>query len=135
MPHSIHTFLEGVKNKAWDDTVIVGNQSIIMTTGKDINGQLSQKNRDAKKVLFPEYSEAYPHTQHTVAFLSGNESLNLYFNLDDHSLIHGPGAQAHHEMTNDADPCFAKITRGLDLLPMLQREGIPVIIKEINIVK
>jgi hypothetical protein len=37
----------------------------------------------------------------------------------DNSKIHGPGGQAHYELDDEADPCFAKVVEGHDVVDTL----------------
>ena len=76
---------------------------------KDTSNQLS----------FPEYSPEFPHVENTVGFATRPGGPDFYINTSDNSKPHGPGGQTQHALVEEADSCFGKIVRGLDLLPRM----------------
>ncbi len=116
MPHAIHTFMDSVVNGVWDDTMFIHKvQHVVLATPIDEKG--NQKSPElTKKLLFPEYSEKFPHVEHTIGYQGRPGGPEIYINLDDNSAHHGPGGQKQHDLVEEADPCFGKITHGIEVL-------------------
>jgi len=116
MPHSVHTFMEMIQYKVWDDTMFIHKVShVVLAAPIDEEGG-SKKIEHAKQLLFPEYSDEFPHEANTIGFQGRPGGPEIYINLDDNSDHHGPGGQKHHDLVEEADPCFGKIVSGLDVL-------------------
>ena len=60
------------------------------------------------KVAFQEYSPEYPHVQWTVGLAGRPGGPDFYISKVDNSANHGPGGQSHHDLHEEADPCFGK---------------------------
>lgn len=116
MPHAIHTFMDLVVNDVWKSTMFIHKvEHVVLAAPIDVNG--NQKSPDvAKKLLFPEYSQEFPHVEHTVGFQGRPGGPEIYINLDDNSDYHGPGGQQQHDLVEEADPCFAKVVTGFEVL-------------------
>ncbi len=116
MPHAIHTFMDSVSNNVWDNTMFIHKvEHVVLATPIDEEG--NQKNPSlTKTLLFPEYSEEYPHIENTIGYQGRPGGPEIYINLNDNSEHHGPGGQRHHDLVEEADPCFGKITHGIDVL-------------------
>jgi cyclophilin family peptidyl-prolyl cis-trans isomerase len=131
MPHSVHSFMEMVEDKTWDNTLMVAADHIIMATLEGVDGKL--KNFDhAQRLVFPEYTDEFPHIANTVGFGGRPGGPEFYFNLDDNRDIHGPGGQPKHALIEEADPCFGKIIHGLDVLEKMMQNN-PTLIKHMRI--
>ena len=116
MPHSIHTFMEYVVKGVWDDTVFIHKVEHVLMASL-IDGQGNKKSPEiAEPLLFPEYSELYPHVKNTVGFQGRPGGPEIYINLEDNSKHHGPGGQKQHYLVEEADPCFAKVIDGIEIL-------------------
>lgn len=121
MPHSVHFFLELLSHKMFDNTVfwhhadvphLVAASPIQYDTGVSRKDELERKRLAG--VSFLEHSKSYPHEKYTVGFSKlGPE---FYINAMDNSVTHGPGGQAHYELDDEADPCFAKVVEGRDVV-------------------
>jgi len=120
MPHSVHLFLFQVLHNLWDGCSVVVNAPHILQLGpyssdaKSLAGEFSKKNLD--NVVFQEYSESFPHAQWTVGFAGRPAGPDIYINKIDNSFNHGPGGQKHHDLEEEADPCFAQVVGGKDVL-------------------
>jgi len=116
MPHAIRTFMDFVQNHVFDDTLFIHKvEHVVLAAPIDLDGNL--KNREmSKSLLFPEYSEKFPHVEHTVGFQGRPGGPQIYINLDDNSHDHGPGGQKQYDLVEEADPCFAKVISGFDVL-------------------
>jgi cyclophilin family peptidyl-prolyl cis-trans isomerase len=44
---------------------------------------------------------------------------DFYINSQNNTWQHGYGRQAHHALDNEADPCFAKVVEGRDVVDAL----------------
>ena len=131
MPHSIYSFLQMVEAKTWDDTKVVGTHSIMMATADPI--QNKRERPVSKTLIFPEYTDEYPHLKHTVGFGGRPGGPEFYINLDDNRDHHGPGGQDHHDLAEEADPCFGKVVHGFEILPKLKDYN-PIVIKSMKLV-
>ena len=134
VPHSIETFLDQVSNKIWDDTILYshGTQDHVVAAAPITYRTFESKEHEMATlgftgVSFPEYSWKYPHKKYTLGFV-GSSSINFFINAVDNTDHHGPGAQQHHELEGDADPCFGEIIEGFGVLQDMQygrHTGIP----------
>lgn len=129
LPISINLFLDMVSAGIWDNTIFLHHEEIehIMAaapvdfhTEKVKHNQLSQLGWIG--LGFPEYTEKFPHSQYTLAF--AGQGPTFYINTMDNEESHGPGGQPHHLLPNDADPCFAKVVEGVDVVDELIQYGL-----------
>lgn len=120
MPHSVHLFLKQVLHKLWDGTSFAINAPHIMQAGAySPEGKSVRQNfKDAglEVVAFQEYSPKFTHEQFHVGFAGRPGGPDIYINKMDNTINHGPGGQAHHHLEEEADPAFAKVVKGRDVL-------------------
>lgn len=121
MPHSNQIFLDMISNQAWDNTVFYHhiNHAHVLAAAPVQYGTFEPKTHhwDAlgyTGLSFPEYSNEWPHEEYTLGF--SGKGPNFYINTMDNSEHHGPGGQDHHELKTDADPCFAKVVWGKQVI-------------------
>lgn len=125
MPHSVNLFLQQVYHGLWDETSFVINAPHILQAGTlPVSG--SGKTYDEKmeefekmglsQVSFQEYHRDYSHKEWTVGFAGRPGGPDFYINKMDNSKNHGPGGQKHHDLKEEADPCFGYISEGKDTL-------------------
>ena len=128
MPHSVHMFLDTVRLKLWQNTIfwhhdeikhVVAGALISYKTGEPKYHHLRALGWDG--LLFAEHSEQYPHNKYTMGF--SGKGPNIYVNLHDNQNSHGPGGPRlqQHDMPDDADPCFATVVEGFDVIDALQK--------------
>ncbi|KAL3930000.1 MAG: hypothetical protein SGBAC_011962 [Bacillariaceae sp.] len=117
VPYSVGVFLDLATHRLWDNTVFYhhSSQHHVIAAAPVNFGTFDPKGHHFEalgfdRLIFPDYSYSYPHSQYTLGF-SGNGP-NFYINAIDNSAHHGPGGQVHHEIAADADPCFGKIISG-----------------------
>lgn len=129
MPHSVHIFLEQVAAQLWDNTAFVINPGHVLQAAA-VSGDQSVADRAKlkpfeemrlKHVAYQEYNETFPHKQWTLGFAGRPAGPDFYINTQNNTVPHGPGGQAHHELTNDADPCFAIVVDGISTIQELMR--------------
>jgi len=131
LPHSVHLFLEQVHHKLWDGCSFVVNAPHILQAGAH-PGKRNGDSFDDKMVPFAEakldilsyqeYNEEFPHKQWTVGFAGRPGGPDFYINKIDNTLNHGPGGQEHHDLHEEADPCFGKVVDGFDTIQRLIQE-------------
>jgi cyclophilin family peptidyl-prolyl cis-trans isomerase len=121
MPHSVQVFLEQVSSRLWDNTIFWSrpgsNHIITSATTNHFSGDSKIHHFQAlglDGVSFAEYSHKFPHKHYTVGFAGRGPT--FYINTMDNIAIHGPGGQDHHDLPDSADPCFAKIVEGFDVV-------------------
>ncbi len=116
MPHAVYSFMEMVKNKVWDETLFIHKvDHVVLAAPIDEEGKLKDPT-NSKPLLFPEYSEKFPHVKNTIGFQGRPGGPEIYINLDDNRDHHGPGGQKQHDLVEEADPCFGVITKGVEVL-------------------
>jgi len=120
-----------VHHKLWDGCSFVVNAPHILQAGAH-PGKKNGSSFDDKMAPFAEakldilsyqeYSEEYPHKQWTVGFAGRPGGPDFYINKIDNTLNHGPGGQEHHDLHEEADPCFGKVVDGFDTIQRLVQE-------------
>ena len=128
-PHAVHIFLEQVYHHLWDDAYIYLNGPHILQIGPEQTFEEESHNGDDRAaalkpfrelqldtLVFPEYSEDFPHSMWTVGFTGRPGGPDFYINKVDNSKLHGPGGQFQHDLDEFADPCFAKVVDGFGTL-------------------
>lgn len=135
LPHSTHVFLEQVAHNLWDNCAFYINTEHVIqvgpldaVTGEDRLPKFVEKELDI--LSFQEYSFQHPHQQYTLGFTGRPAGPGFYINKLDNSKDHGPGGQMHHDLSEEADPCFGKIDDSsieiMDLMfhmPVVKEDG------------
>ena len=119
MPHAVYTFLSAVDEGIWNDTIFLHrNSHIVQSAPVDSRGTDKHHLLTVEHHLaFPEYAPDYDqHAKYTLGFSGRPGGPEFYINTNDNGEYHGPGGQAHHALAEEADPCFAKVTRGFDII-------------------
>lgn len=127
MPHVTHWFLTMVETGYWDGCHLIRNAKHVLqfnchartaATGnarllarvpgdKAAQGKIS----GYKSVVFQEFSPDFNHLPFTLGVAGRPGGEDFYVNLVDNISSHGPGGQGP-----EADPCFAKVVRGREVL-------------------
>lgn len=136
MPHAVHWFLEQVERGLYNGNSFYRNAGHIVQGGPTPNfmspndmsrAVLDDRFRDAgfHSILFQEYSPAFPHVKYTVGYAGRPGGPDFYISTQDNTVNHGPGGQS--DDPTDADPCFAKVIYGNDIVDRMHnspvREG------------
>lgn len=129
MPHSIHLFLEQVTSGLWNNAWFYINGPHVLQAGPMADEDDIRKGEDDRSaalrpfrevgletLAFPEYSHKFQHVPWSIGFTGRPSGPDFYINKVDNVEAHGPGGQHHHELDEFADPCFAKVIRGFDVL-------------------
>jgi len=124
MPHSVHLFLEQIEHKLWNGCAIVVNAGHILQISPfsmQSTGDSLKKFKDLQldKLAFQEYNSTYPHNQYTLGFAGRPAGPDFYINKISNVFNHGPGGQEHHALDEEADPCFAKIVYGIEIIDLI----------------
>lgn len=124
MPHSIHYFLQTVHHQLWDGTIFLHtNDHVLQAAPTEYHGaNLRDRFEKAhlKHLAFPEYNRKYKHEKYTLGFGGRPGGPDFYISTQDNSHYHGPGGQGQHDIHEDADPCFAKVIAGFDVVDRMQ---------------
>lgn len=128
MPHTVHLFLEQVYHKLWDGCHFLINQAHIVQAGPHrydgtvVSSEQLEHFEEAKLdiVYFQEYSDAFPHEKYTVGISGRPGGPDFYINLVNNTINHGPGGQSHHDLHEEADPCFAKVVDGFSVIDRMR---------------
>ena len=130
MPHAVHLFLEQVDHGLWNDAQFYLNGPHVLQGGpsyEEVDDDESEEEARARRLLpfrklqldslvFPEYSNDFPHLQWTLGLTGRPGGPDFYINKADNTRSHGPGGQSQHDLEEFADPCFAKVVDGFDVL-------------------
>lgn len=120
MPHSILFFLDCVESGVWDDTVLLHRvEHVVQAAPFSISGDTKIDTLHKKSLVFPEYSNDYPHKEFTLGFSGRPGGPEFYINTIDNDENHGPGGQEHHALVEEADPCFATVVVGHNVVSHL----------------
>jgi len=130
MPHAVHLFLEQVYHGLWDGCSFVVNAPHILQAGtypgKGVEMTYAEKVREFERVgldvvSYQEYNKEYPHKQWSVGFAGRPGGPDFYINKLDNTKNHGPGGQSHHDLEEEADPCFGEIVEGKDVMERMYK--------------
>jgi cyclophilin family peptidyl-prolyl cis-trans isomerase len=139
MPHAVHLFLEQVSHRLWDDSWFYLNGPHVLQAGPQVqdteehdialeNGaderELALKpfrKLQLDSMAFSEYSDQYPHKPWTLGYTGRPGGPDFYINKVDNTRTHGPGGQVHHDLVENADPCFAKVVDGMATLDLITK--------------
>jgi len=136
MPIAINLFLQQVHHRLWEGCNFVINAMHILQAGPHLYRgegkfaanayQLKSKFEKSRLDVMPyqEYSEEFPHSKYTVGFAGRPGGPDFYINKVDNSENHGPGGQTHHDLHEEADPCFGRVVAGFEVIDDINR--IPV---------
>lgn len=137
MPHTVYYFMDLVQKRLWDETVFIHEwehiiQAVPISHGINFREKMGE-------LAFPEYSDEYDHGEYTLGISGRPGGPEFYINVQDNSDYHGPGGQPHSAILNDADPCFAKVIIGKEIIDEMKMNsveslhGIPDKVEEKNI--
>jgi len=136
MPIAVNLFLQQVHHGLWEGCNFVINAMHILQAGPHLYRgegkfaanayQLKSKFEKSRLDVMPyqEYSDDYPHSKYTVGFAGRPGGPDFYINKVDNSENHGPGGQTHHDLHEEADPCFGHVVAGFEVIEDISR--IPV---------
>jgi cyclophilin family peptidyl-prolyl cis-trans isomerase len=129
MPTAIQLFLDSVDAGVWDNTILLHHEAVDHVISAAPIDHTTQRVKNMKfgnlgwiGVGYPEYSEKFQHEKYTLGFAGLGPT--FYINTMDNSEPHGPGGQSHHVLSSDAEPCFAKVIEGFDVVDDLMRLGV-----------
>mmetsp|Transcript_25300 Transcript_25300/g.52940 ORF Transcript_25300/g.52940 Transcript_25300/m.52940 type:complete len:557 (+) Transcript_25300:198-1868(+) len=115
MPHSVHTFLQQVDSKAWDNTHFDLHAGHVLLARRDADADIENNSpfKNTKyavpSVSFPEFSPLFPHDKYTVAFPGRRETgQDFYINLISNTNNHSPRTDKEGKFV-EGEPCFGKI--------------------------
>ena len=74
--------------------------------------------------MFQEYSEKYPHNKYTLGYAGRPGGPDFYISTQDNSKIHGPGGQDSYQDPTEADPCFARIIEGFNIVDRMHQSPV-----------
>lgn len=128
MPHTVYIFLSRVSTGLYDGCSFYHDEGHLLMVGTmadshtPVDVDLRQRFVDAglEKVHIQEYSEAWPHEQWTLGLAGRPGGTDFYINTQNNAISRGPGSQRQHDASSKADPCFAKVVKGFDLLERMQ---------------
>jgi|ERR1712232_1390187 len=135
MPHAVYWFLEQVEHGLYDGCSFHRNAGHVVQGGPVRNflsppegdgPTLEQRFTDSgfRSILFQEYSPNYPHVKYTAGYAGRPGGPDFYISTQDNTEAHGPGGQGHYEDAADADPCFARVVHGFDVVDRMSESPV-----------
>ena len=134
MPVAVNLFLQQIYHGLWNGCAFVVNAEHILQAGPhqptpdgkeySLNSEeLLHRFTDAGLLELPyqEYRDEYPHEPYTIGYAGRPGGSNWYINKVNNTINHGPGGQQHHSLNEEADPCFAKVVGGWEVLELVQK--------------
>lgn len=119
VPHAIHLFLEQVAHGLWDHSFMYLNGPHVLQIGPqdfntddDANALHSFYEAELDEMMFPDYSQDFPHLPWTLGYTGRPGGPDFYINKVDNTKAHGPGGQYQHVLEEQGDSCFGKIISG-----------------------
>jgi len=109
MPHTTRYFLQMVETGFWKGCHFFRNARHVLQA--NCHHRTLGRHEFQPTMIFQEYSTAYVHKPFTVGIAGRPGGPDFYINLVDNVENHGPGGQ-----DADADPCFGKIVKGMDVI-------------------
>lgn len=125
MPHSTYYFLMQVQATAWNGCSFIRNAYHVLQASN--RGPECKSNAFkniptiGESVFFQEYSRDFPHVQYTVGLAGRPGGPDFYISTIDNTLNHGPGGQGQYVLQNEADPCFAKVVQGIEVVEAMHK--------------
>ncbi len=132
LPHAVYWFLEQVSRKLYDGCSFHRNAGHVVQAGpapnflSGPNPRLNKRFKDAGfyNVLFQEYSNKFPHVKYSLGYAGRPGGPDFYISTMDNTKIHGPGGQTSYDDPTEADPCFAKVVEGFDVVDRMQKSPV-----------
>jgi len=127
MPHSVLLFLEMVEKRLWDETAFVHHADHIISATPTVYHSGESKREEFEKaglshVAFQEYTEEYSHDPYTLGFSGRPGGPDFYVSTMNNREMHGPGGQLDADLVEEADPCFAKVVEGFDVVDKIYQK-------------
>ena len=133
MPIAVNLFMQQVHHKLWNGCSFVINAMHILQAGPHQHSDGANYNANLEELVskfekarldkmpFQEYHADFPHGKYTLGYAGRPGGPDFYINKIDNSVNHGPGGQSHHALHEEADPAFATLVGGMELLGQLSR--------------
>lgn len=119
VPYTLWFFLTQVEKGLWSNCSFIRNARHVLQAHPETVDRKSRMHvfePPLRSVKFQEYSAAFPHEKFTVGLAGRPGGPDFYISLKNNTLNHGPGGQKQYMVQQEADPCFAKVIEGFDVL-------------------
>ena len=129
MPISVSSFLGQVESGFWNGKEFDINAGHILLASGGDDGDKGVANIDdltnlgIASPIYGEYNPLRPHSELTLGFVANRPTPHFYINLRDNEEVHGRlSDQDHHFVDGDADPSFADIIDGKDVVSRVVKQ-------------
>jgi len=135
VPHAVHFFMEQVEHGLWNsENYVYLNGPHVLQIGPQVweedYGEMTDDEYEERRVghfyelgleelIFPDYSDDYPHAQYTLGFTGRPGGPDFYINKVNNEDTHGPGGQDQHALDHQADSCFGMVVEGTEVLQLI----------------
>ena len=69
-------------------------------------------------------SPNFPHKKYTLGYAGRPGGPDFYISTLDNTRNHGPGGQSSYDDPGEADPCFAKVIAGFDIVDLMHKSAV-----------
>jgi hypothetical protein len=122
MPYTSLFFARQVLAELWDGTKIIRNAGhVIQMDPRPQERMHAFRDAGLKSVAFQEYNPKFPHVKNTLGLAGRPGGPDFYISIIDNTKNHGPGGQGQYAIPSEADPAFAFLLSGEEVVEKIKK--------------